>query len=79
MIAGGGIAGAVQAATTGARGASSLTTGGFANPLLSTAEAGGSLLLSLLALALPVLAAAAAVILVWVAWSRLLRRRRAVA
>ena len=55
VIAGGGVAGAVQVLTTGTRGASTLTTAGFGNPIVSTAEAGGSLITSVLALLAPIL------------------------
>ncbi len=75
VIAGGGVAGAVQATTVGARGASSLTTAGFGNPLVATAEIGGSALLSGMAVGLPlftgVVVLALLVLAVW--W---LRRRR---
>jgi hypothetical protein len=54
VIAGGGAAGIVQAATAATRQVSSLTTMGLANPALSTAEAGGSLVVSLLSLVVPV-------------------------
>jgi hypothetical protein len=56
IVAGGGAAGAVQAATTGARGLSTATTLGAANPILASVEWGGSLLLSLLSLLVPVFA-----------------------
>lgn len=56
VIGGGGAAGVVQVGTTVARGASSVMTAGFGNPLLSTAEAGGALTLSALAIAVPLLA-----------------------
>jgi hypothetical protein len=56
FVAGGGSAGAVQLVTSMTRGASSLTTAGLANPLVSTFEMGGSAGLSLIAIALPVLA-----------------------
>lgn len=56
IVAGGGAAGAVQAATTGVRALSSTTTLGIANPIVATAELGGSLALSLLSLLLPALA-----------------------
>jgi hypothetical protein len=55
-IAGGGIAGTVQALTVGARKVSLLTTGGLANPVVSTAELGGAVGLAVLAIALPLLA-----------------------
>ena len=56
LIAGGGIAGTVQALTVGTRKASLLTTGGLANPVVSTLELLGSVLLTILAIALPLLA-----------------------
>lgn len=56
VIAGGGIAASTQLATTKARAASSLTTGGFANPILSTIEAASSTILSILAVLWPVVA-----------------------
>ncbi len=75
VIAGGGIAGAVQTLTVGTRHASSLTTAGLGNPLVATAEVGGSVVLALLAIVLPLVAVTAVlVLLVWV-WRRLRRRR----
>lgn len=56
IVAGGGAAGAVQAATTGVRALSSTTTLGIANPIVATAELGGSIALSLLSILLPILA-----------------------
>jgi hypothetical protein len=55
VIAGGGVAAAVQGATVIARGASSLGTGGAANPLIATIELGGSLVTSIAAILAPVL------------------------
>jgi hypothetical protein len=55
IIAGGGMAGLVQGTTVVARGASSAGTGGLGNPLLSTAELIGSLVLSILAIVAPML------------------------
>jgi hypothetical protein len=55
-IAGGGAAGTVQVATVLTRGLSLATSGGLANPLVSTAELGGSLATSLMALFLPLVA-----------------------
>jgi uncharacterized protein DUF4126 len=57
VIVGGGIAGTVQSATTITRLASTATTWGLGNPIISTIEAGGSITLSILAIALPVFAA----------------------
>ena len=56
-IAGGGAAGTVQVATTITRGASSALTGGTGNWIVSTAEAGGSVAVSLLAVFIPIAAA----------------------
>lgn len=72
VVAGGGTAGAVHGVLALLRKLSSLTTGGLANPILSTAEAGGSLALSVLALALPLLA----LLLLAVALAVLLRTAR---
>ena len=57
IIVGGGTAGAVQLSSVAARGLSTATTGGVANPVLSTGEWIGAILLSILSLLLPVLAA----------------------
>lgn len=56
LIAGGGIAGTIQALTVGTRKLSLVTTGGLANPVVSTIELIGAVLLTLLAIALPFLA-----------------------
>lgn len=56
IIVGGGVAGTVQGFTTVTRIASTATTGGLGNPVVSTIEAGGSLLMSILAIAVPTLA-----------------------
>ncbi len=58
IIAGGGVAGLIQAFTGVTRLASTATTGGVGNPVVSTAEAGGSITLSVLAILLPFVAAA---------------------
>lgn len=52
---GGGSAGVVQASTVLTRGLSTASSGGLANPLLSTAETGGSLLVIVMALLVPIL------------------------
>lgn len=76
IIAGGGVAGVVQAGSMLARGASTATTGGLGNPLVATVEFTGSVLLTLLAILLPVLCAALALALVFFAISRFARRPR---
>ncbi|NIX14716.1 MAG: DUF4126 family protein [Candidatus Dadabacteria bacterium] len=56
IIAGGGVAASVQSLTAVTRLASTATTGGLGNPLFSTAEAGGSTLLSVAAIFIPIVA-----------------------
>lgn len=58
LVAGGGSAGVVQGSTVLLRGTSSATTGGLGNPLVSTGEAGGALVLTVLALVAPLVALA---------------------
>src|SRR5437870_2635192 len=55
IIAGGGVAATTQVATTKLRALSTATTGGLANPVVSTAEAGSSTGLSIIALVWPIL------------------------
>ncbi len=73
IIAGGGVAGLTQGLTTVARAKSTVMTGTLGNPVLATAELGGSFLLSLLALAAPLLAAALVVVMLWLVF-RLVRK-----
>jgi hypothetical protein len=56
VIGGGGAAGLVQGLTTITRQISSLATAGFGNPLVSTVEAGASLIMTLMAIMVPFLA-----------------------
>jgi len=56
VIAGGGAAGLVQGATVITRSASTVATGGLANPLVSTLELAGAAITSVLAIVVPVLA-----------------------
>ncbi len=62
IIVGGGTAGAVQMSTVAVRGLSTATTGGLANPVVSTGEWMGALLLSILSFLVPVLVVIVAVI-----------------
>ena len=57
VIAGGAVAGTVQTATGLTRQASLLSTGGLANPLVSSTEAVGSVAMALISIAIPLLAA----------------------
>jgi hypothetical protein len=56
VIAGGGIAGAVQGTTVVARGVSLATTGGIANPIVATAELGGAIFGAIGAIVAPFIA-----------------------
>ena len=73
VIAGGGIAGLTQGLTGILRAHSTVLTGGLGNPVIATAELGGALLISFLALVAPA-AAVALVILFLLVAIRLLRR-----
>lgn len=75
ILAGGGTAGIFQGFTTIARQVSTLSTGGLANPVLATAEAGSSALLAVLAVTLPIVAILIVVVLLFVGVKRLLFRR----
>lgn len=61
LIAGGGLAGTIQASTVAARATSTATTGGLGNFVVATGEAFGAVVLALLALFLPVLAIVAVI------------------
>ena len=73
VIAGGGTASFTQGVTAMLRAKSSVLTGGFGNPVIATGELGGSVLLSLLALAAPLAAFAVVILLMWLAF-RLIRQ-----
>ena len=75
VIAGGGTASLTQGVTTILRAKSTVMTAGLGNPVIATGELGGSILLSLLALAAPLAAVAAVILLLWLAF-RLIRRQR---
>jgi hypothetical protein len=78
VIAGGGIAAAVQSATVLTRAASTLTTGGLANPLVATMELGGSTLATASAILAPLLAVLALVAAAGIVGVVTFRRRRRV-
>ena len=71
IIGGGGLAGMVKGTTTLARGASTATTGGLANWVISSFEAGASLLLSTLAITIPIVALGVLVLLVFLVAKKL--------
>jgi hypothetical protein len=76
IIAGSGAAGIVQTGTTITRAASTTTTGGLANPVVSTVEAGSSFGLSLLAVLLPVIAGLITIILLFWLSSKVIKKMR---
>ena len=73
VIAGGGVAGLTQGVTTAVRAKSTILTAGVGNIVVSTAELGGALLVSLLALAAPLVALAVVIFVLWLAM-RLIRQ-----
>jgi hypothetical protein len=75
-LGGGGAAAIFQAATAGSRQISSVTTLGFANPLLSTLEALLSMVLSVLAVLAPLAGGVVLLLLVYFVATRVLVRRR---
>ena len=79
IVAGGGTAGILQTGTAVARGGSSLATGGIANPVFSTIENIGSVIVSVLAITLPILCAIILLFILIVCFKHILRffsRRR---
>lgn len=56
IIAGGGTAAAVKSSASAARLTSTATTGGVANPVVSTVETGTSIFMSIISIVLPILA-----------------------
>jgi Domain of unknown function (DUF4126) len=67
VIAGGGVAGLTQGATAMLRAKSTILTGGIGNVVIATAELGGALLVSLLALAAPLAALGVVIFFLWLA------------
>ncbi len=75
IIVGGGTATAVQMGTVAVRGVSTATTGGIANPLVSTGEWIGAIVVSVLSLIVPVLVVIVGIILMALA-VRWLRKKK---
>jgi len=74
LIAGGGMAGAVQTGTALLRGVSTVSTGGLANVVISTAELAGAIIATTMSLLMPIVAFIAAIIIaIWVVWKLLHR------
>lgn len=66
IIAGGGTATAIKASTTSTRLASTGTTAGLANPVITSVETGTSIGLSALAIFLPIVSFVVVVIIFWI-------------
>ena len=67
IIAGGGMAGLVQAKTVMVRGASSVATAGLANPIVSTVELGSAVTTSAMLVLMPIIAALVVLaVLLWI-------------
>jgi hypothetical protein len=73
VIAGGGVAGLIQGVTAVLRAKSTVLTGTLGNPVIATAELGGALVVSLLALAAPLATLLVLAVFLWLAM-RLLRQ-----
>lgn len=74
IIAGGGMAGLVQAKTVVTRGVSTATTAGLANPIVSTVELGGALTTALVSVIMPLVALAVVFgLLIWMLRGRVTR------
>ncbi|WP_172281382.1 DUF4126 domain-containing protein [Chryseobacterium sp. LAM-KRS1] len=85
IIAGGGTAATISSGFAGIRAASTATTGGLGNSIVGTSETAGAGIMSVLAMAVPVIAAILAVILVIMvivmgrkAWRKLKRSKQTI-
>ena len=70
IIAGGGAAAAIKGATATGSAASTVTTGGLANPVVSVAETGAAVFMTLLSLFIPFAAVLLALLLAFWAWRK---------
>lgn len=66
IIAGGGTAAAIKGSTSTTRLASSTTTAGIANPIISTVETGTSIVMSVFSIFIPLLAILLVILIFWV-------------
>ena len=74
IIAGGGVAGTIQLGTVATRVISTTTTGGLANPIVSTLEAIACVVCVILSLFLAVIIPIVIIFLVWKATTYILKR-----
>lgn len=66
IIAGGGTATAIKGSTSTTRLASTATTAGIANPIISTVETGTSILMSIFSIFLPIVAIILVLLIFWI-------------
>lgn len=78
IIAGGGTATAVKASTSTTRLASTATTAGIANPIMSTVETGTSIIMSIVSILFPILAIILVLIILWIVFRffKLFRKKK---
>lgn len=75
IIAGGGTAAAISGSSSATRITSTATTGGFANPIVSTVETGTSLVMSIISIFLPFLAFILVIIILFVIYKLYIKFR----
>ncbi len=78
IIAGGGTATAIKTSTSTARLASTASTAGFANPVVSTVETGTSIFMSVISIVFPIIAILLVFIIFWILFKvfKLFRRKK---
>lgn len=76
LIAGGGLAGLIKGTGAATRAASTATTGGIGNPVVSTVETGASIGMILLAVFVPIMALIAIVLIIYLLYRAIKRLRR---
>ena len=76
IIAGGSVSGLVQGSTVALRAMSTATTGGLGNPVVSTAEAGGCVICTILAVLLPIITLVLVIVGIGFTGRWLLKRRQ---
>ena len=75
IIAGGGVAGAVQGSSVLVRGTSTATTGGLGNPLVSAGELAASIIGTIISIVLPIVAIVLVCLIMYFIFRRISRRR----
>lgn len=78
IIAGGGVAGAVQGSSVLARGVSTATTGGVGNPIVAAGELVASIVGTVISIVLPVVAFVLVCLILYLIFSRMFRRKRSI-